>query len=99
MRKVSHLLLGVFHHSCPRFVAQFISLRVSHLHSIDDTISRLEIVIDGSGCHFSQLLSGSIDISDSAKSFLISIATTLENTELHLVVQEEMIIGNVIDRF
>jgi hypothetical protein len=42
-------VVGVFHHSCPRFVAQFISLRVSHLHSIDDRISTLRIVIDGSG--------------------------------------------------
>jgi hypothetical protein len=91
-------VVGGFRHSSPRFVDQFVSPRVSHLHSIDDTISTLEIAIDDSGCNFSQLLSGSIDISDSTRNFLISIATALKNTELYLVMQEEMNIGNIIDR-
>jgi hypothetical protein len=67
-------IVGGFHHSCLRFVAQFISPRVSRLHSIDDVISTLEIAVDDRGGEFSQLLSGSTEVSDSTRSFLILIA-------------------------
>jgi hypothetical protein len=96
--KDSTFVVGGFRHSCPRFVAQFISPRVSPLHSIDDTIPTFEIAVDGSGCHFSQLLSGSISISDSTQNFLMLIAMALENTELYLSVQEELNVGHIIDR-
>jgi hypothetical protein len=91
-------IVGGFRHSCPRFVAQFISPRVSRLHSIDDTISTLEIAVEDNGRNFSQLLSGLIDISSSTKIFLISISAALENTELYLSVQDELSVCNIIDR-
>jgi hypothetical protein len=62
-------IVGGFRHSCLRFVTQLISPRVSRIHSIDGTISALEIVVDDSGGEFSQLLSGSIEFSDSTRNF------------------------------
>jgi hypothetical protein len=62
-------VVGGVCYSCPRFLAQFISAHVSCLHSIDDTISSVEIAIGDSGCNFSQLLSGLMDISDSTRTF------------------------------
>jgi hypothetical protein len=91
-------VVGGFRHSCPRFVAEFISPRVSRLHSIDETISTLEITVEDSGGEFCQLLFGSIEVSDSTKSFLMSIAAALENTELYLAVREELSVCNIIDR-
>jgi hypothetical protein len=91
-------VVGGFRHSCPRFVAEFISPRVRRLHSIDETISMIDIGVDDVGGEFSQLLSGSIDVSDSTKSFLKSIATALENPELYLGVQEGLSVCNIIGR-
>jgi hypothetical protein len=78
-------ILHGFGHSCARFAADFISPKVSCLHSIDNTISRLDLAIRNSHSVFAEIveldLGGSILLNDADGSLIISMSIAVENTE------------------
>jgi hypothetical protein len=73
-------------HPCPRFVAQFLSPRISRLHCTDFTLSELEISIPNGGVVFEKLLSlgtgGFLSVSAREAGTFLSLCDALENSEL-----------------
>jgi hypothetical protein len=100
-------LVGDTAYPCPPFVADFLSPKLCRLHTTDPTINKFRINTPDPDHHFEDLLvlgSGhSIDVDESAESFLVSAARELENAELAPSIVKgrtgELNLSNAIDRF
>jgi hypothetical protein len=86
-------IVGEHRHSCPWFVADFLSPKVGRLHSIDPCLN--EIIIDTIDYNdeFGALLTlgrgSKIEMTETNRTFLNSISLELCNAELYFTINEE----------
>jgi hypothetical protein len=99
-------IVGDHHYRCPSSIAQFLSLRVSELHSIDATISELKLEVENRGELFGSGLraagGGSIAVDSAHWQTFAAICVALPNSELYRCVcpgfGAEVTMENVVDR-
>jgi hypothetical protein len=85
-------LVGDTAYSCPWFVANFLSPRVAHLHSIDPSVDQFVIKTDDPDHQFKEILSFgrglAVDVNETNRAFLASVASELGNYELYFALHE-----------
>jgi hypothetical protein len=85
-------IVGGRRHSCPWFVAEFLSPKVSRVHSVDITVSEIDIEVQDVNNEFESILSlgfgSSLSVARENRLFLLSIARELNNWELYFSVHE-----------
>jgi hypothetical protein len=94
-------------HSCPWFVAEFLSPKIGRLHSVDVTVNEINIEVEDVNTEFCSLLSlrfgSSLSVTDDNCLFLLSIAREMNNWELcfsvHDVSEEHLIISEFCQQF
>jgi hypothetical protein len=100
-------IVGCHHYRCPSSVSQFLSPRVSQLHSIDATISELRLEIEDRDELFASVLEAargsSITVDSAHRPTFVAVCTALWNSELYESVYGKLsgkvMTGNDFDRF
>jgi hypothetical protein len=99
-------IVGNSHYRCPSLIADFLSPLLCRLHSVDETIRSFRISTKDNDSQFGDFVrlgrGFPFFVTDSNRSFLISVCAELENRELHkfLIVSSggEVSSSNVVER-